>query len=146
MEPINPNLEPIEESDLNLQEKFTGSSSETEKVPGERVANEREVESEDHSSEQDDSYSKILSKVQASSGDSDQTGDISEDAERAIAYTDADSQINHLVEIAMNKGVFHAVKVARHMQDNYVLDAFHDKILGDELHGALLKKGVIKDM
>jgi hypothetical protein len=40
----------------------------------------------------------------------------------------------------------HAVKVARHLEDDYVLDTFHDKLLADELHDALLKKGLIEEI
>ena len=59
---------------------------------------------------------------------------------------DAETQIQHLVDLAQQKGIMHAVKVARHMEDNYILDTFHDKMLADELHDALIKKGMIKEM
>jgi hypothetical protein len=32
------------------------------------------------------------------------------------------------------------------MQDNYVLDTFHDRMLADDLHDALVKKGMIKEL
>ena len=46
----------------------------------------------------------------------------------------------------MQKGVVHAVKVARHLEDNYALDEFHDRMLADELHEALIKKGLIEEV
>jgi hypothetical protein len=49
------------------------------------------------------------------------------------------------VDIALEKGVIHAVNVAKHLEDNYVLDMFHDKLLSDELHEALMKKGLIEE-
>jgi hypothetical protein len=32
------------------------------------------------------------------------------------------------------------------MEDNYVLDTFHDRLLADELHDAFVKKGIIKEL
>ncbi|MEF3691853.1 MAG: hypothetical protein V3574_02220 [Candidatus Moraniibacteriota bacterium] len=58
---------------------------------------------------------------------------------------DAESNINHLVELATLKGVTHAVKVARRLDDNYVLDMMHDKLLSEELHKALLEKNLISE-
>ena len=66
---------------------------------------------------------------------------------KAISGTDSEeAKIETLVKLATTKGVVHAVKVARHWEDNYALDEFHDRLLADELHEALLKKGLIKEM
>jgi len=138
-------MEPIEEGDLNLQEKLTGERQENKKEKLSGFNPEKEVSEKKSSLEKDDSYSKILSKVQGLQGVNDDNS-ISVDAESAAAEKDAQSQVNRLVDVAMEKGVVHAVKVAKHMQDNYVLDAFHDKLLADEFHDALLKKGIIKDI
>ena len=147
------NLEPLEESDLELKEKFGGVGNEpsseegtdklkeTEAVP---LETEKETAGEVSSAEKDSAYGKILSKVkkqpakQAGSDDEIQT-----DAETASQKTDAESQIQHLTGLALNKGVVHAVKVARHLEDNYTLDMFHDKLLADEFHKALVEKGLI---
>ena len=72
--------------------------------------------------------------------------EVASDAEAGAQKSDAESQVQHLVDIAQQKGVMHAVRVARHMEDNYVLDAFHDSMLADELHDALMKKGMIKEI
>ena len=32
------------------------------------------------------------------------------------------------------------------MEDNYTLDEFHDRLLGEELHKALVDKGIIKEI
>ena len=44
------------------------------------------------------------------------------------------------------QGVIHAVKVARHLDDNYAMDEFHDRLMAEELHDALVKKGLIKEL
>lgn len=142
------NLEPIEESDLDLEGKIRQGNVETlqpgqEAVPLANV--EREVAQEISSAEKDDSYGKILSKVQTTAIDVDQNA-VAMDAQAGSQKIDAESQVQHLVDIAGQKGVVHAVKVAQHMQDNYVLDTFHDRMLATELHDALVAKGLIKEI
>ncbi|KKP90549.1 MAG: hypothetical protein UR95_C0001G0076 [Parcubacteria group bacterium GW2011_GWC1_36_108] len=142
------NLEPIEESDLDLEGKIKNGSvdfSREEAVPA--AAIEREAIKEVSAAEKDDAYGKILSKVQTVQTDDelDQTV-IAADAKTGYEKMDAESQVQHLVDIAGQKGVVHAVKVAQHMQDNYVLDTFHDRMLGEELHNALVEKGMIKEI
>ena len=147
---VKSNLEPIEESDLNLEGKlkhgsvdFSGNKNNLETVPA--VAIEREKSQEISAGEKDASYGKILSKVQTQTDDLKEE-EVATDAKIGVQKIDAESQIQHLVDIAQQKGVMHAVRVARHMEDNYVLDAFHDSMLADELHDALMKKGMIKEI
>lgn len=150
----NPYLEPIEEKDLNAEQKFKGGGAlkkETEAVatPEESKEAPAKVESEKpqeiSKAEKDDSYGKILSKVKAQPAVQPNEDDVKDDAKKAIEKTDPESQITNLVDLAMTKGVVHAVKVAQHMEDNYVLDMFHDKLMADELHDALVKKGLITE-
>jgi hypothetical protein len=150
MNPIKSNLEPIEESDLNLEEKFkhgpvdfSGNGNSPESAP--TVAIEREKPQEISAGEKDAAYGKILSKIQTPTDDVNQE-EVAVDAQAGVQKTDAESQIQHLVDIAQQKGIMHAVRVARHMESNYVLDTFHDRILADELHDALVKKGMITEI
>lgn len=140
------NLEPIEEKDLDLEGKLKradmGISAEKE-LPYQA---EREIPQEISSAEKDDSYGKILSKVQAQQNDEIDYGAVASDAQAGISKIDAETQIQHLVDLASQKGIIHAVKVAQHMQDNYILDTFHDRMLGEELHNALVEKGMIKEI
>lgn len=142
------NLEPIDDNDLakkfgHIEKGDFGNKKEEGKE--EISFNEKkEVAQEIVSAEKDDSYNNILSKIKKKSGDDDGVGNIASDAENVSKKTDAESQIQHLVDIAINKDVVHAVKVAKHLEDNYVLDMFHDKLLSDELHSALSEKGLIK--
>lgn len=144
---IKSNLEPIEESDLDMEGKIirgaTGKTLE-QQVPLAEV--EREIPQEMGAVEKDDTYGKILSKVQTQSDDVFDQSVVANDAKNGAQKIDAESQVSHLIDIAGQKGVIHAVKVAQHMQDNYVLDTFHDRMLADELHDALLEKGMIREL
>ena len=141
------NLEPIDEKDLELKRKFTGALLEKKDVLKENVPEVSQEKSERKEGvvEKDQAYSKILSKVKSQQQLADDSS-VQEDAQKASEEIDIESKINNLVKLAMEKGVFHAVKVARHLEDNYVLDELHDRLLGDELHNELVKKGLIKDI
>lgn len=147
---IKSNFEPIEESDLDLEGKLKKSDVESgvqENVAMPFANVEQELPREISAAEKDNTYGKILSKVQTQSDDQNiDSSAIVFDAQVGAAKTDAESQIVHLIEIAGQKGVVHAVKVAQHMQDNYILDTFHDRMLADELHDALVAKGMIKEI
>ncbi len=142
------NLEPIEEKDLDFESKIRrpleNLEIQAEKDVFTNVENESSQQ-EISSAEKDNAYGKILSAVQQTD-DTTSHAEVASDAQIGAQKIDAESQIQHLIDIAQQKGVFHAVKVARHMQDNYVLDTMHDRMLADELHGALVEKGMIKEI
>lgn len=143
-------MEPIEESDLNLEAKIKPvAKSEGLKERMEEASvfeAEKELPREISSAEKDSTYGNILSKVQTTAPAADLSTQVPQDAQLGAQKTDAESMITHLVDIASQKGVLHAVKVAKHMEDNYILDVFHDRLLADELHDALLKKGMLKEL
>lgn len=146
MEPIKSNLEPIEESDLDLRGKLEGRTESYGSHEQSPFQVEKETVQEVSGVEKDATYNSILSKVQ---NPQQQTVSIDPvavamDAETA-AKVDAESRVQHLVDVAQQKGVVHAVKVAQHLRDNYVLDTMHDK-LADEFHDALAAKGMIKEI
>jgi hypothetical protein len=146
---IKSNLEPNEESDLNLKEKFIGGVGTSEKAPEKKIQSiEGNIERTEGAAEKEAAYSKILSKLPASGAKipADPGQNVANDASIANAAMDAETKIQNLVKIAEVKGIPHAVKVARHMEDNYTLDEFHDRMLGEELHDALVEKGMIKEI
>lgn len=143
------NLEPIEEGDGSLAKKFghveKGDFGKAKEIKEEKLADqEKEKPREISSAEKDSSYGKILSKIKKKKTSSKKVKrDVAQDAGEVFSKTDAKSQVQHLVDLATTGDVVHAVKVARHLEDNYVLDMFHDRLLSDELHDALLEKGLI---
>lgn len=139
-------LEPIEEKDLDLEGKFSAGG--LEKKPekeGVPFAPEREAPHEVSASESDAAYQDVLAKVTAVATDDQSEDAVADDAKKASLQIDAQSQVQHLVDLAESKGVVHAVKVAKHLDDNYVLDMFHDKLLEEQLHKALMEKGILKE-
>jgi len=144
------NLEPIEDGDLNLKEKFKenikpevaggASTSAPERLP----VPEQTIERKEGGMEKEQAYTKILSKVKSYTPPKAET--VAQDAEMTNAVQGAEAKIEKLIQLAMQNGVIHAVKVARHMEDNYTLDEFHDRLLADELHSALVQKGLIKEL
>jgi hypothetical protein len=143
---VKSNLEPIEESDLDLEGKLTRGAvdhSQPSEKPVFKVEKEQTLEVV--AAEKDSAYGNILAKVHTQPADN-QMHDVAGDAQAAYQKTDSESQVQHLVDLALQKGVVHAVKVAQHLEDNYVLDAFHDKMLADELHSALVSKGLIEEI
>ncbi|MFA5961855.1 MAG: hypothetical protein WC848_04195 [Parcubacteria group bacterium] len=158
-------LEPIEEGDLDLKKKFIEGSASVEKsampsVPKNdleiKLAPELElskmpniaptpeaVERKEGQMEKDDTYAKILAKVQ--SPVAAVQSDVTLDAKIANDEADYESKLTKLVEMAEAKGIVHAVKVAQHMEENYLLDELHDRLLATDLHDALVKKGMITE-
>ncbi|HPN96702.1 MAG TPA: hypothetical protein PLK35_02955 [Candidatus Moranbacteria bacterium] len=149
------NLEPIEEGDLNLKEKFIGGAEikseepkseknigveSMENIPTAEISPERK----EGRAEKEEAYNKILSKVSSATPAID--SEVEADAGIVGKQEDEENKINALVNMAETKGVAHAVKVARHYEDNYLLDEFHDRLLADELHNALVQKGLIKEI
>ena len=144
------NLEPLNENDLNLAGKFghieKKQKSEIELEKKIEHSEKKEIANEIISAEKDLAYQKILSKTKkVSNDDNDDSNLVKSDAEKISKEMDTESQIKNLVDLAMTKSVVYAVKVARHLDDNYILDKLHDSLLAEELHKSLLEKGLIKN-
>ncbi len=144
-------LEPIQKEDLDLKDKFLGKTENPkESSLGENVQKESgeikyapEKNQEIASEKKEETYSKILSQV--TSYKPADTENLVEDARMVNAEKEAEAKIVKLVGLAKEKGVIYAVKVARHVEDNYTLDEFHDR-LAYEFHAALIKEGLIKEI
>ncbi len=150
---LKSNLEPIEDADLNLKNKFLGDAEKIaaggeKKEAGKKVETlafgEKAPERKEGAAEKEAVYSKILSKVKTTKAPADDS--IADDAKSTSAERSAEAKIERLVQLATQKGVIHAVKVARHLDDNYTMDEFHDRLMVEELHDALVKKGLIKEL
>ncbi|XLQ20473.1 MAG: hypothetical protein ACKUBY_01695 [Candidatus Moraniibacteriota bacterium] len=126
---------------LSLEERF----GITEDDFGHEINEQKEVvhSFEKSSSEKDTSYQTILSKVKTQKEDHDEKT-VMQDASDLHKEVDRESQITNLIDLAMSKGVAHAVKVAQKAEDYYVLDQLHDRLLSDELHDSLMTRGLIE--
>ena len=146
------NLEPIEDSDLDLKKKFAEGGAPPPKMEAPQIERkmpnlafpEAVPERKEGAAEKDATYSKILAKVKTPIAPVHTS--VAEDAQAASTATGVEGKIEKLIQLAQQKGVIHAVKVARHLDDNYALDEFHDRLLAEELHDALVKKGLIREI
>jgi hypothetical protein len=146
---IKSNLEPINDNDLDAANKFghvkkDGLELGENKKESVSLAVEKESPKEIVGAEKDSSYDEILSKISTSSNGSDDD-DIKNDSAEVSLKIDAESQIQHLLDLATTKGVVHAVKVAKHMDDNYILDMLHDKMISEEFHKTLVEKNFVTE-
>jgi len=62
-----------------------------------------------------------------------------EDKARKIGALDEEKKLKHLLEIAKNKGVLFAIKIAEEMKDPYILDTFHDLLVREGLYKNFVK-------
>jgi hypothetical protein len=142
-------LEPIDEKDLDLKNKFLGGVEKNTELVSEgdiETALNAEVsaqvtERKESAMEKDGAYNKIISKIKNPT--TIVHDDISNDVKMANAEIDYESKVNNLVGLAENKGVAHAVQVAKKLEDSYLLDELHDRLLAQDLHDALVRKGLI---
>lgn len=68
--------------------------------------------------------------------------EVKNDAKTIGALTDEETKVKRLLDLAQEKGVAQAVKVAYALKDYYVLDRMHDE-LADKLYDGLVAKGLI---
>ena len=64
---------------------------------------------------------------------------------KKIKNLDTAGQVKVLSALAFEKGINHSVRIARSLNDAYLLDELHDKLVG-ELHEELVKKGKLKEI
>ncbi len=58
---------------------------------------------------------------------------------KQIKNLDEKEKLEHLLTLADEKGVFFAIKIAKKMKDDYVLDVFHDILAKDSHYKKFLK-------
>lgn len=167
-------LEPIEKEDLDMKKKFQGSDSAaianiskesvaeekkeafvpgTEKAPEQKtmgMEKETSVEpQEEKVAEKLESARQVISTQKASA-----SAVVADDAKSVSEIVEQEKKIEKLVEIALQKGPEHSIRVAQHLDkgkdisqaDNYTLDSIHDHFLEDSLRSQLIQKGLLKEL
>lgn len=135
------NNENIGPENVNLEDRFDAGMLQDPHTTEKEVV--RETISEVPRAQDDTVYAKILSQVATTQQTN--AAAVAQDASMLHQMTDLESQISHLMDIATTKGVVHAVKVAQHTEDFYVLDQLHDRMRAEEFYQALLAKGLIEE-
>lgn len=124
-----------------LEERFGAPRppvSETAPAASENKERAAEIASPERPTTYDEVLSSVRTRPTASQVD------VARDVDVLRAGMDRESQITHLIDLAMTKGVEYAVNVARKTDDFYVLDQLHDRLLSDELHDALVARGLVE--
>jgi hypothetical protein len=79
---------------------------------------------------------------------------VANDAQAVSGIQEFEKKVEKLIEIAVQKGPEHAIRVAQHMDkgkdssqaDNYTLDEIHDRLIEDEVRTQLIQKGLLKEL
>lgn len=66
-------------------------------------------------------------------------------AKQIATLQDAQAQIDRLIILATESDPLTAVKVARHLDNNYVLDKLHDGLVEDKIRTILISKGILEE-
>lgn len=140
----------------DVAEKLKGEGSEEVRdildVPGRRseiwIEGGAEKKTEKGDARYVSSYERKLKEVQSLASSPIQTNASDDtavkfDADSIRHMEDAEGRVQKLLDLALLKGVTHAVSVAEHI-DAYTLDRTHDR-LADELSDELRKRGLLKE-
>lgn len=140
--PEDPILE-VKNEETNREDILAGQGNSSE-LPETLPVPEKELHPEASQEHSEGKYNEILSKVSTQGAAVSHTDeDASLDAKSIGATVDEESKIQKLLDLASVKGVAHAVRVARTLDDYYVLDQMHDA-LADRLYDGLLARGLIQ--
>lgn len=118
------------------QKEMVDELSNVEKDPmlGHEKKEEKKIE---------ESRNKIKKAIPKSS-DSNKA-EIGRHAKEVAGLQDADQQIERLVALAQEKDPFLAIKVAQHLDNNFVLDQLHDGLLEENIRKVFVEKGFLKE-
>ena len=135
----NINLQEIEEMEkkLALKKAALGIEAEVSGIETKEVEITKE-------NVQEVSKPTIPSSTQTATDDKEDKKSLKKDAEE-LRSLDTAGQVKKLTFLAFEKGIGHSIKVARSLNDAYLLDELHDRLVG-ELHQELIEKGKLKDI
>jgi hypothetical protein len=139
--------ETISQEDLNKQAESPAEVSSVEKASG--GVDKELYKSEEKKAEQAIEKSGEKLKAQTSTSSDDDTDDQSvdiRDVEKNIdemKKLDVDEQIEHLVQVAIHKDPVLAIGIAKHLNDNYILDELHSDLTEDKIRDILDQKGLL---
>jgi len=92
------------------------------------------------------SRKKLEKAVPAKKNSNAGKAEVSRHAKEIGGLEGADQQIEKLIQLAQNEDPFMAIKVAKHLDDNFVLDQLHDGLLEEKTRKILVEKGLLKDL
>lgn len=137
----NPQLQEIQELERQLAEKKAAMNIESGM---ERMEIRPEMSREDFSEAPVQTPATPVVSQIAVASKSDEKKEIEQDT-KSIAMMDETRKIETLIAIALEKGIMHSIEVANNLQDPYILDTLHDKLVG-ELHDRLVREKKLKEV
>ncbi len=141
-EKIKENLAEINEADLNNSaESFSADIN----SPGAENDTKQELyKKEEQKVEQaiERTGEKLKQGVPTAQTDDDKGEEVQVQA-KEIAKLDANDQVSHLVQIAETKNPYLALRIAKHLNDNYVLDELHSDLTEDKMRELFISKGLL---
>ncbi|MFH0929717.1 MAG: hypothetical protein V1814_00505 [Candidatus Moraniibacteriota bacterium] len=157
--------EPIEQKDLDLVKKIKEVNIDAEKsvlsdvekkevVPIPDISKELQSETSVESPEEKVSEKIETARQMIGSQQAAPAANVANDAQTVSGIQEFEKKVEKLVEIAVQKGPEHAIRVAQHMDkgkdssqaDNYTLDEIHDRLVEEELRSQLMQKGLLKEL
>ncbi len=135
----NVKLQEIRELERQLAEKKASLEKEKRRVT---TAEEAEITQENIQEKQ--AQGAIPQQQTVSAAREEDIEEIKKDI-RKIRSLDTRRQVKVLVTLAFEKGIAYSIKVARSFNDAYLLDQFHDELIG-KLHDELVRKGKLKEI
>ncbi len=141
-EKIKENLAEINEADLNKSAESFGTDINS---PGVENNTKQELyKKEEQKIEQaiERTGEKLKQGVPTAPTDDDKGEEVQVQA-KEIAKLDANDQVGHLVQIAETKNPYLALRIAKHLNDNYVLDELHSDLTEDKMRELFISKGLL---
>jgi len=159
--------EPIKKEDLDIEKKFQKGSGtleaanekgETEKketmeIPKPAVPEVEKIPSLEKELFPEAAPEQISEKIETArktiqTQKTEPVASIQGDAQMVGAINEHEKRVEKLVELALQKGPVHAVKVAQHLDanDDFSLDELHDRMITEDLRTQLIQKGLLKEL
>lgn len=157
--------EPIEQKDLDLAKKIKEVNIDSEKVVSGDIERKEiistpetagEVQSETSVESPEEKVSEKIETARQTIGaqPAQPAANVANDAQAVSGIQEFEKKVEKLVEIAVQKGPEHAIRVAQHMDkgkdssqaDNYTLDEIHDRLMEEELRAQLIQKGLLREL
>lgn len=89
---------------------------------------------------------KIQKSTPAKDDADEEKPDVKEHARQVYQINDPKQQIEKIIQIAITHDPIHAIKVAQHLDDNYILNEIHDRLVEDQVREELIKRGLLQEI
>lgn len=139
-------LQSSEQPELATEQTPGAASQEANVIEKTLTGNNEQIDTKREVLEQFDKEKAKTSAATQSAQDDDAKPDVKKHAHEVYQIQDPAQQIERIVQIAITHDPVHAIKVAQHLDDNYVLNEVHDRLVEDQVREELIKRGLLKEI